>query len=400
MRPDSKVCIICKGSRLLCGKEFCPLIKKTEIYSNLYLKKKVKDYLFGPSPPNIFVGHFGYPNVRIGPMVGIEDEKYSKNFDDPKSWFGKSFEEIVKYRSSLFRVMKKRNVNEIDKYVEKIQEVIFSISPIDIEAKISKVNYRIFFDYDLQPMGPSSNLLDLKICGNPKIPKSVDEILEEKMKAEESLKFLYEKNFDVYYLTKIFSSGAMGIEKRIVPTRWSITAVDDILGKINVEKIRKYEEISNFYVASGEYMDNHFEILFLPGKWEFENFEAWAPGTLWTMGISEPEIIEDYEPYYGKEDYSIQGGGFYASRLGITEFLARMKKQARVIVFREIYSGYQVPLGVWVVRENVRNALKNLKKFSSLKEALEEISSRLKNPLHLYLKKSKILTQKRINEYI
>jgi hypothetical protein len=146
-------------------------------------------------------------------------------------------------------------------------------------------------------------------------------------------------------------------------------------------------------------MDNHFEILFIPGKWEFENFEAWAPGTLWTRGLSKPEIIEDYEPHYGKKDYSIQGGGFYASRLGITEFLARKERQARVIVFREIYSGYQVPLGVWVVRENVRNALKNLKKFSNLQEALEEISTRLKNPIQSYLKSSKVLTQKRLGEY-
>ncbi|MEM2175488.1 MAG: Nre family DNA repair protein [Candidatus Micrarchaeia archaeon] len=396
MRPDSRICIYCKGSRLLCGKDYCPLLKKCEIVKGI--KGKVKDYLFGPTPPNLFVGHFGYPKVNFGPMVSIEESEIG-SLDDPSSWFGLEFEKIVKLRSNLFRAMKLKDVNKIDRDVMQIQELIFSIKPIDVEAKISKINYRIVFDSDVQPMGPSSRLENLRICENPRIPKEVDEIIEERMKAENAIRLLYEKKFDIYYLTKIFSSGALGIEKKIVPTRWSITAVDDIIGRENIKKIKKYKELEGIYVASGEYMDNHFEILLIPGKWEFENFEAWAPGTLWSFGLSEPAIIEDYEGYYGKKDYSIQGGGYYASRLGVTEFLENIKRQARVVVFREIYAGYQVPLGVWVVRENVRNAFKKIMKFYSLKDAIEFIKGKLKNPIEIYLKKSKILTQKRLSEY-
>ncbi|MBI2142476.1 hypothetical protein HYU15_03240, partial [Candidatus Woesearchaeota archaeon] len=50
-------------------------------------------------------------------------------------------------------------------------------------------------------------------------------------------------------------------------------------------------------------------------------------------------------------------GGYYAARLPVLEQLARMKRQASVLVIRMITDEYLLPLGVWVCREAVRKAV-------------------------------------------
>ena len=114
MRPDSSICIICKGVRKLCGKEACPLLQRYYIQKNIkerIEKETARSYLFGPSPPNVFVGHYGYPNVRFGPMINIFDE-YSKISDSPSKWYGLPLEKIIEFRSVLFRAMKRKNVKK------------------------------------------------------------------------------------------------------------------------------------------------------------------------------------------------------------------------------------------------------------------------------------------------
>ena len=56
---------------------------------------------------------------------------------------------------------------------------------------------------------------------------------------------------------------------------------------------------------------------------------------------------------------------------------------------------------VWQVRENARNAMKSKsRKFSTLKDALGDINSRLKIGINEYIQKSKILRQRRIADFI
>jgi hypothetical protein len=53
--------------------------------------------LSGATPPSIFVGRYGYPKVRVEPMVPpIHGD--TTILDNPEMWIGKSIEEIVNYR--------------------------------------------------------------------------------------------------------------------------------------------------------------------------------------------------------------------------------------------------------------------------------------------------------------
>ena len=395
-----ELCLVCKGGRMLCGRESCPLLQKIRIQSPI--EGKLSQDMFGPAP-SIFVGWKSYPDVYIGPMAAIDAEKAAV-LDDPSKWYGMGFDDIIQMRSLLVRAKKQQNVTDRGRFVEKTREIALSVKPVDIETMFKHTpTYKLSFSAVSQPMGPTGMIRDFRIADNPKIPRKVDALASDEIRAADAAFELYKKDYDVYYLTSVLSSGALGLEerKKLVPTRWSITAVDDMIGKDLMKDIRLFPELKDFLVYENTYLENHFEVLMMPGRWEFEQFEAWAPKTLWTMSYDAPVIQEEYEGFEGRSDYAIkEGGGYYAGRIAVTEALHRMKKQARAIIFREIYEGYLMPVGVWEVRENVRKALgKKPRRFGSLQSALEDIKTRLRIPLEEYLKNSEMLKQRKISEY-
>jgi hypothetical protein len=154
------------------------------------------------------------------------------------------------------------------------------------------------------------------------------------------------------------SVGNLGIGKnrKLVPTRWSITAVDDTVGKDWLNEIRQYPE-TDYTSFFGGYLGNYFLILFYPDVWSYELFETYMPKSSWNV-TEETQFTTDYEAYAGRKTYAENcGGGYYAARLPILEKLKGMKRQASVLCLRFITGEYAVPLGVWVVREAVRKAM-------------------------------------------
>ncbi|HJH27423.1 MAG TPA: hypothetical protein C5S37_11850 [Methanophagales archaeon] len=252
----------------------------------------------------------------------------------------------------------------------------------------------------------------MHVTENPKIPKKVDRIVSDELRAVEAAGGLYDLGLDVYKVAVILSSGALGLRsaKKMVPTRWSITATDDVIFKKLAAQIREYPPVDSFYVYESSYMDNHFQILLMPSLFEYENFEAWLPGSVWNDALAlgqRPVIIEEYEGFKGRKRYAAEeGGGYYAVRLAVAEALHKMRRQAGVVVFREIHPQYFIPLGVWVVRETVRAAFrKKGEKFNTKKEALDFIDSRLqanaglKLRIHDFEVQSAILRQRRLTDF-
>jgi len=90
--------------------------------------------------------------------------------------------------------------------------------------------------------------------------------------------------------------------------------------------------------------------------------------------------------------------------LAVCELLEKERRQATVIVMREAHPGYIMPVGVWQVRENVRNAVRQQPlKFDTLNEALARITSQFRIPLKRWIKNSELLQnalfQRRLTEY-
>ncbi|RLI96714.1 MAG: hypothetical protein DRO99_04005 [Candidatus Aenigmatarchaeota archaeon] len=398
MVSPARLCLICKGGRALCGNSTCPLLPKFNLGKRLSGSFK-KDF-FGPSY-SVFVGRFGYPDVNIGPMAAFEDKP---GIDDPTSWLDRKYGDIVELRSLLLRSKEKENIKSRSRFILDSQELTLSSKPTDVEMLFKKNPvYRVSFSDVTQPMGPSAALDRLRIAQNIHVPRKVDRIVSDEMKSSQASYELYKAGQDVHKVSVMLSSGVLGMgkSKKLVPTRWSITATDDMIFKQLAKDVRDFPSVNEYTVFSSKKLDNRFEVLLMPGSWEFENFEAWAPGSMWTANLKKPEILEEYEPFKGRSRYAeLQGGGYYASRLGVIEGLHAMRRQARVVVFREVYEGYAVPLGVWQVRENVRNAFKGkAAKFATLKEALDDINRRLKLDITEYKKQSKVLLRKTVFDF-
>ena len=402
---NGQLCIQCKG-KLLCGLSKCPVIESISIVAPK--ADRIRKDVFGPAP-NLFVGHTGYPSVFAGPMVSYDDTIARQNvllYDDSSKWFGLPARDIVTFRASFARGMQRVSVRQKSRAMEDIALAMMAEHPVDMEVTFNKTPaFHISFSDVMQPMGPSERFSYLRLASNPDIPRKIDSVVSENLQVRQSLPELLEGGFGSYYLQKLLSAGILGKKdkKKMVPTRWSITATDRMIADYYLDDVRTYDTISDFQVYSSLYLDNHFEILLLPGCFEFEQFESWAPKTVWNPYGSATSIEHEYEPYEGRSDYaSLEGGGYYAGRVSAAEALHSMRRQAKVVIFREIGVGYTVPVGVWEVRENARNAFKKGAdaKFATLKEAISYLKTRLKHPMSAYLSKSRIMPQSRLTSYM
>jgi len=378
---QGSLCLVCRGSRLLCGKPRCPALMK--FYSFMKVKNLVNtEEVIGSSPPGVFVGRIGYPHVYAGPLVPPIGGDTSI-LDAPEEWVGKTVEEIVDFRTKLIRSKFRVNVKKPDKaekFLDKTLELALSRNSVDTEARFKKKPAgRILLDDEIQPMGPSALLKDLTV-GNIKLDPHIDRAYSDwDWKAEEALIDLYTRNVPVSRIQRAFSVGAFGVKKnrRIVPTRWSITAVDSIISNRLIEnQVKGTSPINEYRVHEFSYLGNRFVVLLLPSSWSYEWIEAWYPGTAWNPENPNISMGGDWEGYKGRTTYASIGGCYYAVRLATAEYLASERRQAGVVAMREIHPGFITPLGVWINRECVREALrKDAKKFNTLEEALEYVNS-------------------------
>ena len=392
-----------KLEKLRDSAKFYSLIKRKEF------NEKAKQDYFG-SAPNVFVGRYGYPKVNVG---FLSDSIVPKDIDTPKLWSKNNYQipQIVDLRSSLINSRFNVNVKSFDdKFLEITQEISQAKKPVDVEVHLDKKpSYNLNFNNDITPYGPAVNLEKAQITQNPSIPKAVDKVVSDTdLKAVGALDYLYKKGYDEHFLTKLISVGNLGIEKnrKLVPTRWSITAVDDTLGKKLISEIKDFNTYD--YVAHfGGYLGNYYLILFFPEIWSYELFENYI-GDKNSAKIE--ETASDYEKYEGRTTYATNTvGGYYATRLSILEYLKGKKRQASVLVIRFITNEYYIPLGVWVVRESVRKSLNNKQiNFSSkelmLKYAQILIKKRFNIDINIFFEKSNILnnlkSQKKLSQFL
>jgi len=387
---------------------------------------KYKDFgkisnLNSTSPPSVFIGSkLKYPAVNVGILSPLEEDKNAWLYDDAQYWANNNFQirDVLRLRDSLLnsRFQSKVKSVRIDskdnrKFIQIAQEIALASKPVDVEIELKrKLNFDKKKDKILMHQGFSAPLKKAKVTSNVKIDRKVDKIINDEIKASEGIEYLYKNNFNEYALSKILSVGVLGLQKnkRLVPTRWSITATDDMLGKNILDQIKDYKWIENYELFFGEFMGNCYLIILIPNVFSYELFELYLPGSSWNPsdGI---KASTDYENYYGRKNYaSNTAGGYYATRLPVLEYLRKIKRQASVLVVRIETPSYWAALGVWVVRESVRKAFDNRKlSFNSLSEILESSKKigMIKfgfDPSKIF-KKSRLLegikTQKNLNEW-
>ena len=348
----------------------------------------------GTSPPSVFVGRMGYPKVFVGPLV-TELKGDTFEMDTPEAWIGKSKMNIVNFRMQLARGMEQVKITEVDnKTVEKMREIALASGTVDANAEFAKQPRGYSFNEDHQPFGPSAPLKSMEIS-NVRWDHQMEKAHSDTdMKAGMAMAELYEKGVLVSQIQKALSVGAFGVKRKLVPTRWSITAVDDTLGKNLLDSVRNYPVLDRYLVYEFAALENYFVILLMPTQWQYEFLEVF----LGVMGQQEM-IFTDWEPFGGRTKYAGMGGCYYSVRLAVAEKLEEMKKQAGAIVFRESYPSY-TPLGVWLCRESARRSLRaQAKEFNDMNSALSYIANKVQMPFWKYRKSSVLMKQSRLSNF-
>lgn len=316
-------------------------------YGNLFSS----DSISGTSPPSIFVGSYNYPKVSVGPMVPPIHGDTSL-LDSPEKWAGKSLEEIVNFRLNLVRGIQKISVNVTEgRYIENLQEVAMSSTPIDSDLEFHKSVSNISLDGESAPFGPIGEIKSAKFSSSSST-KSIEKIFYDKdLKSKDAILSLYNTGIDVSRIQKCLSIGMLGKERKLVPTKWSITATDDIISKSLTEEIIDYSLIDSCKVFSYEHLGNLFSVVLFPHRWIYEMIEAWYSNGILGFG-------SDHEDARGLDHPPAIAGAYFAAKLAIVEYLSKNKIQSGAIILREIRPEYAIPVGVWQVREGIRAAMK------------------------------------------
>jgi DNA repair protein NreA len=396
------LCISCKGKGL-CGRPCKILTKFTEN------APKLKLHFSGKSAPELFVGRIGYPYVNSGILAPSENDNIS-NFATAEEWSRNNFsiENVLRLRGQLIYGRGSSHIKSTNRLKQVTQELALSSKPTSTEFFLKKKPILQFTPSSIfRPMTNPAPIKKVLLEENPKVEKKVDYLTADyDIKSTTALRELYASKIKVDHLQKLLSTGLLGVKlaRRMVPTRWSITATDDTISKQLLEKIRYYPEIDEITLLSGNFMGNYIEALLIPGKFSFEAFEAWISGNFYAG--EETKVSQDYEGFFGRKTYASNiTGGYYAMRLPTAEYLEKIKRQATVLIVREIRPDYYAPLGVGIVRECTRRAFTGQPiKFDTMNDAFRKIQTRLTfTPMGYIRENSWILNhqmkQKSLNDF-
>ena len=356
-----ELCTRCKGYKRLCGLPTCPILDKFRWQVSTMANFRGRR-VEGLTPPSALVGEAGYPQVRVYYMIpAARSEEEAAYHESPQEWARRRepLSAIIRLRSMMLAAgMRVPAKDPWLLYETEISLAAVSTRPVDSEALLKKQPIpRLVFNGVTKPVGPTAPARKIIVEGSPSIPRALEKAISDDLRALDAVWELHRQGIDVYTIQRALSLGLIGSQKRrkIVPTRWAITAVDDMVSQHLRRELRDRRESGEVRIYYREYLGNKFLVITMPGPGRFEWFEAWHPAGVWTMEARSPIYWKVYEDPRGRQTSS--DGGFSAARMAVLEELAKRGEKADVVIVREILPSYYAPVGNWHIRETVKQAM-------------------------------------------
>lgn len=358
----------------------------------------------GSTPPEIFVGKWNYPNVYAG-ILAPPEYGNTESMSSPENWHGNKIpiQQILSMREKLIYSRSQthiKNSQQNKKLIPAVQEVAMTHKPVSAEFKLKKpISVNPERESSVPLIKNAAEMESVRIQENAPVKSKVEYFVNDTdVKSVPAILELSKSGINTSSIIKILSAGLLGLGKnrKLVPSRWAITAVDDTLSKNKLKQIKLYPEISDFLLFHAEYVGNHYEFILLPDKFSFEVIE---------ISLASDGVWHDYEGFENRKKYAESvTGAYYANRLALTEYLEKIKRQCQCLALRQISEEYSAPLGVGILRQTSREAFSNQpEKFSTLKEALDAAQKRLRIPISRYTNHSELLKnfgkQTRLNRF-
>lgn len=396
---DPKLCMRCKG-KLLCGLSFCPIFAQNDIQREIRSKIKIpKDGNLNTHTNGVFIGSQNFPDLSVG-FLG----SFKENPTPSSKLYKLNMTDVIKERVHNLRNFKPMNIKKVDmenRFIHELQDISMAKNNIENDVKSNKIVNKSSFSIIEAPYGPKAQIEKLKIEENPKIPTKMYKIIEDKDQlSKNAVGYLYKNGFEKDYIENVFSAGTTGLKKNrsLVPTRWSITATDDIISKFHIDKLRDNKQDNPYLGFYSEQYGNHFFVLMIPTSYKFEIAEIVQPGSVYNNS-DKSFVMSDFEDFEGRKKYANNvTGGYYAARLPITEYQIKNRIQMSTLVLRVITKDYTTPLGVWIIREGVKKAMNNKFEFDTEERLVKFMSTLMKfkvgENINEYVKGSNIFSNK------
>ena len=258
--------------------------------------------------PSIFIGSHNYPKVNTGVLSPQQHLGSSSLMDSPKDWYGQNYsiEKVASLRTSLVNSKEKQKVKKPENFAQNTREIAMARKPVDIEVELEKRPGQSISGGRAKPVSASGNVESFNLGENPTVERKIEDMFYDRdAKAETAVDELHQKGVDNYQIQQLFTTGMLGEEKNreLVPTRWSITATDDMISKRLRKEVKNYQELGQIEYYKNEYVGNDFHIFLIPGRWEYELIEMKRPGSVWNAAEN-TYIAQNYEPYSGRTSYA------------------------------------------------------------------------------------------------
>ncbi len=367
------LCPRCRG-RGWCGRDECVyLAALREVRERLSRHRDLDGYTL-----TVHVSWRGYPRVRLAPGVGERDIP-----DEGRALARLPYDELLELRALTFRKRsERRHVRETPDLSHEEIEATVSARPVEstlhVERRLSDPTRTAPF------LGP---LVDgrLELDGTPRVPSHLERVHEDELKAERAVIELYERGFDEGYIARALSLGLLGhpADRRLVPTRWSVAAVDSIVSDYLKRTVRELPPGDDYRLLHGELFGNEMWVILRPEPLSYELIEVYEPGAPWSdrervTVLRDAEVSREREP-------EETGGAYYAARVGALEACRDLGRQFGITVIRVVRREYSAPLGAWVIREAVRRA-EEVMRTDDHGELLEALRERLDGPARAALR--------------
>ena len=214
--------------------------------------------------------------------------------DSPEEWIGKNKtqDEIINYRMNLVRGKQLIKIDDLENpFVEKLRDISLASKSIDSEATFGKKPRGSLLTEDSMPHGPSAVIEKFDIDAVRWDRHLEKTFYDTDLKATEAVLNLHDKEVPFTAMQKAFSIGAIDTKnkKKLVPTRWSITACDSTLADEFLKEIRKFERLDSYRVYEFGALNNYYIIILTPTEWQYEWYEAFIK-----LMKNEELIFSDY----------------------------------------------------------------------------------------------------------
>src|SRR3989344_2515504 len=282
---------------------------------------------FQGSSPAPFIGRFGYPHVNIG-ILSPQFSGDTSHYDSPRLWSkdNAAIGNIASMRYGLVNSRSQASVKDIQKgnrFLNIVQEVGMAKNTVEVEVNLKQAPQLQFKpEKEIIPFGPQAAIRNARITANPTVDSRVERVVSDTdLKAAPAIISLYQKGFEESSLNKLLSVGGVGLKqnRKLTPTRWSITAVDDTVGKQLIKEIKDLP-VGEYRAYFGGGWGNYYLLLFFPEIWSYELFETYLASPVNPWSKNGYIYSNDYEGHEGRKTYAEEtAGGYYACRLPVLE---------------------------------------------------------------------------------